>query len=42
MYIKKVTLTNVRCFEHLEFDLSSKDSVQKWGVILGDNGFGYR
>ena len=40
MYIKKVTLTNVRCFEHVEFDLSSDHDVRKWGVILGDNGVG--
>ena len=35
-----MTLTNVRCFEHVEFDLSSGSDVQRWGVILGDNGFG--
>lgn len=40
MYITKITLDNVRCFEHIEFDLSSSRDVQKWGVILGDNGFG--
>ncbi len=40
MYIKKVTLTNVRCFEHVEFDLSSGRDVRKWGMILGDNGVG--
>jgi len=40
MYIKKIVLKNIRCFEHLEFDLSSKGDVQKWGVILGDNGVG--
>ena len=40
MYIKKIVLDNVRCFEHVEFDLSSGQDVQKWGVILGDNGFG--
>ncbi len=40
MYITKITLDNVRCFEHVEFDLSSGRDVQKWGVILGDNGFG--
>lgn len=40
MYITKVVLENVRCFEKLEFDLSSGNDVHKWGVILGDNGFG--
>lgn len=40
MYISKVVLENVRCFKHVEFDLSSGSDVHKWGVILGDNGFG--
>lgn len=40
MYIKKIVLDNVRCFEHVEFDLSSGDDVKRWGVILGDNGVG--
>ena len=40
MYITKIVLKNIRCFRHVEFDLSSKRGVQKWGVILGDNGFG--
>ena len=40
MYIKKVVLKNVRCFEYVAFDLSLENGVQKWGLILGDNGFG--
>ncbi len=40
MYIKKIVLDNVRCFKRVEFDLSSGRDVQKWGVILGDNGVG--
>lgn len=40
MYITKITLDRVRCFEHIEFDLSSGRNVQKWGVILGDNSVG--
>lgn len=40
MYIKKIVLDKVRCFKHIEFDLSSGRDVHKWGVILGDNGVG--
>lgn len=40
MYISKIKLENVRCFEHVEFDLSPGSGVHKWGLILGDNGFG--
>ena len=40
MYIKRVELTNIRCFEHIEIDLSSDGDVRKWAVILGDNGVG--
>ncbi|MCZ6673942.1 MAG: AAA family ATPase [Verrucomicrobia bacterium] len=40
MYIKRVELTNIRCFEHVEIDLSSNGDIRKWAVILGDNGVG--
>ena len=40
IYITKIVLENVRCFEHIEIDLSSEQGVQKWAVILGDNGVG--
>lgn len=40
MYIKRVELTNIRCFEHIEIDLSSDGGIRKWAVILGDNGVG--
>ena len=40
MYIKRIELTNIRCFEHLEIDLSSSGNVRKWAVILGNNGVG--
>lgn len=40
IYIKRVELTNIRCFEHIEIDLSSDGDIRKWAVILGDNGVG--
>ena len=40
LFIKRVTLKNVRCFEFvdLEFDLSGDDSP--WTVLIGDNAAG--
>ena len=40
MYIKRVELKNIRCFEHVEIDLSSDGDIRKWAVFLGDNGVG--
>jgi len=40
MKISKITLDNVRCFEHLEINLKSEDAVADWTVILGNNGVG--
>ena len=40
MKIKKVTIDNIRCFEHLELELSGKGEPNNWTVLLGDNGCG--
>lgn len=40
MYIRRVQLENIRCFEHIDIDFTSKKDVRKWNVILGDNGVG--
>ena len=40
MQIKKITLTNIRCFKHFEVDLSNDTGSKKWLVILGENGVG--
>ena len=47
MFLKKLTLENVRCFKHLELDFeqtnaatTKKSSNRKWTVILGENGTG--
>ncbi|MHB9026599.1 MAG: AAA family ATPase [Armatimonadota bacterium] len=37
MYIKRVTLNNIRCFDHLELDFASAGSS---ALFLGDNGDG--
>ena len=38
MYIKKIVIENIRCFEHIESDLSSQQGTKMWTLILGDNG----
>jgi len=41
MYIHKITLTNIRGFRGLEFDLQRPDkSYAGWTVFTGDNGAG--
>lgn len=41
LYLKKVTIENVRCFEKLEFDLTAPEGEPRmWGVVFGDNGVG--
>lgn len=41
MYIDKITLSKLKGFEHLEFDLSRPDgSYAGWTVFTGDNGSG--
>lgn len=40
MYIKKIVLKSIRCFEHIEIDLSSQQGSKMWTLLLGDNGVG--
>ena len=40
MYITKIELINIRCFEKLVIDLTNDDNIVKWITILGDNGTG--
>jgi len=40
MYIKKVTLKHIRCFENLTLDFSSDGDIDKLAIIAGDNGAG--
>lgn len=40
MYIKKVTLKNLCCFEHLELTFETKKMPLLWTLVLGDNGVG--
>jgi len=40
MYIKKIVIENIRCFEHIEIDLSSQQGARMWTLLLGDNGVG--
>ncbi len=41
MFLKHLTLENVRCFKKLELDFGHDDgSIRKWTVVLGENGTG--
>lgn len=40
MYIKKIVIDKIRCFEHIEIDLSSQQGSKMWTLLLGDNGAG--
>lgn len=40
MKIKKIIIDNVRCFDHVELELSGKSKPNDWTVLLGDNGCG--
>lgn len=40
MKISKITIDNIRCFEHLEIDLTSKNQINQLTVFLGNNGVG--
>ncbi len=40
MYISKICLKRIKCFEDIEIDLNSDFEPRKWCVILGDNGVG--
>lgn len=40
MYIAKISLRHVRCFEEIDIDLTNETGVCKWLVLLGENGVG--
>lgn len=40
MYIKKIELKRIRCFDEIKINLNSSANLNKWLVILGNNGVG--
>src|SRR2546425_1001840 len=40
MYLKKVRLTNIKCFAELEIDFGKDDGVRLWTTLFGKNGLG--
>lgn len=40
MYISKIELINIRCYDHLIIDLTNDGDIVNWTTILGDNGTG--
>lgn len=40
MRIARIEIENIRCFEHVEIDLTAGGETAAWSLILGDNGTG--
>ncbi|GAB4206920.1 MAG: AAA family ATPase [Roseiflexaceae bacterium] len=40
MYLRKITLRNIKCFSNIEIDFMSGDNPRLWTAILGQNGLG--
>jgi len=40
MYLKRITIKNIKCFAHLEIDFMSGTNARLWTSVLGQNGLG--
>lgn len=40
MYLRKITIKNIKCFSTLEIDFTANDEPRLWTAILGRNGLG--
>ena len=40
MYIKKIVLKNIRCFENAEIEFDLSGPKPPWAIIVGDNATG--
>jgi len=40
MYLKKITLRNIKCFKKVEIDFMAGDNIRKWTTLFGRNGLG--
>ena len=40
MYISKIEIRNIRCFDHVILDFESASDICCGGMIIGDNGLG--
>ena len=40
MYIKKISIKNIRTFDEVDIDLNNNSKEPDWVMILGDNGVG--
>ena len=40
MFLKRITLRNIKCFEDLTLDFGRGDGVRHWTTIFGMNGLG--
>ncbi len=40
IFLKRLTLDNIKCFKHAEFSFPGEESVRPWTLLVGDNGVG--
>lgn len=40
MYLKKITIRNIKCFANLEISFTNGDAIHHWTTLLGENGLG--
>ena len=40
MYVSRLRLQNIKCFDDFSIDFRSAGGVGSWALILGDNGVG--
>jgi len=40
LYIRKISISNIKAFKKFEWALDDDDKPQGWHVLLGDNGSG--
>lgn len=40
MYLKKISILNIKCFDSFELDFGESEGVRLWTALLGQNGLG--
>src|SRR4051812_9605758 len=40
MYLKRIAVKNIKCFENLELDFGEPGPIRRWTALLGQNGLG--
>lgn len=40
MYLKRIEIRNIKCFEHLEISFEQGRDIRRWTTLFGENGLG--